>query len=113
MAKKTLSCPDGLNGLVVLTIKDYEYGIQVYVPGEKKPLEDDSDFFYNLTEDGRKTGINLPEYLNAIANHICNFDLDKAGAAELIEHRLNELKLLQSGGFLPEDVAFEVRDQRA
>ena len=113
MAKNAASCPDGLNGLVLFTIKNDDYGIQVYVPGEKKPLEDDSDFFFNLTADGSMTGIDLPEYLNGIANRIYDFDLDKDGAAELIAQRLNELKHLQSGGFLPEDVAFEVRDQRS
>jgi hypothetical protein len=113
MAKNAASCPDGFNGLVLFTIRDDEYDIQIYVPGEKKPLEDDSDFFHNLTEDGSKTGIDVPEYLNGIANRIYDFGLDKEGAAELITQRLNELKYLQSGGFLPEDVAFEIRDQRS
>ncbi len=113
MAKNAATCPDGVNGLVLFTIKNDDFGIQVYVPGEKKPLEDDSDFFFNLTEDGTKTGIDVPEYLNGIANRIFDFELDQEGAAELITQRLNELKHLQSGGFLPEDVAFEIRDQRS
>ena len=113
MAKNAVSCPSGFDGLLLLTIKDDDYGIQVYVPGEKKPLEDDSDFFFNLTEDGSKSGIDVPEYLNSIANRISDFGLDKEGAGELIAQRLKELTHLQSGGFLAENVAFEIRDQRS
>lgn len=109
---KPMACPEGMSGLVLLSITDGDYAIKVYVPGEKKPLEDDSDFFHNLTEDGSSTGVDIPEYLNGIANRIFEYDLDKDDAADLISRRLNELTHLQSGGFIQEDVLFAVQDKR-
>ncbi len=111
--KKTVVCPNGFSGLVLLSLNDSDYSISVFVPSEKKPLADDSDFFHNLTEDGNRTGIDIPEYLNGIGSRIFDFDLDKDDAADLISRRLAELKCLQTGGFIQEDVAFEVRDERS
>ena len=107
-----VTCPDGKSALVVLELSDDDYSIRVYVPEESGPLEDDSDFFANMTEDGARTGINIPDYLNNWADHISLFEMDKAEAAELSASRCNELECLQGGGFIPDDVEFRFVDLR-
>jgi hypothetical protein len=109
---KAITCPEGFKGLVLLDIRDDGYEILVYVPKQKKPLSDDGDFFHNASGDGYMTGIDLPQYLYSTAFMVCEYPLDRDAAAKLISSRLSELKYLQLGGFLPSDIAFEVRDTR-
>ena len=110
---ESLVCPDGKSALVALELADDGSNVRVIEAGAKKPLNDDSDFFQNLTEDGVRTGVDIPEYMNVWAQRIYFGDMDKAEAAEYSARRLGELKHLQDGGFLPDDVAFQIFDNRS